>query len=77
MKRFNYIHENGFSTDNLRISDRAHLIMPYHLVLDELEEQRKGDDKIGTTKKGIGPAYMDKAARGGIRIVGFDGCSGV
>lgn len=68
IEEINYIHENGFSTDNLRISDRAHLIMPYHLVLDELEEQRKGDDKIGTTKKGIGPAYMDKAARGGIRI---------
>jgi adenylosuccinate synthase len=63
-----YIHDNGFSTDNLRISDRAHVIMPYHLVLDELEEERKGDNKIGTTKKGIGPAYVDKAARNGIRI---------
>ncbi|MBW7475655.1 adenylosuccinate synthase [Paenibacillus oenotherae] len=64
----NYIHENGFSTDNLRISDRAHIIMPYHLVLDGLEEERKGDNKIGTTRKGIGPCYMDKAARNGIRI---------
>ncbi|WP_274654902.1 adenylosuccinate synthase [Paenibacillus humicola] len=63
-----YIHENGFSTDNLKISDRAHLIMPYHLVLDGLEEDRKGDGKIGTTRKGIGPCYMDKAARSGIRI---------
>jgi adenylosuccinate synthase len=64
----NYIHNNGFSTDNLRISDRAHVIMPYHLLLDELEEERKGPNKIGTTKKGIGPCYMDKAARNGIRI---------
>lgn len=63
-----YIHENGFSTENLKISDRAHVIMPYHLVLDGLEEDRKGDNKIGTTRKGIGPCYMDKAARNGIRI---------
>ena len=42
--------------------------MPYHLVLDGLEEERKGDNKIGTTRKGIGPCYMDKAARAGIRI---------
>ncbi|MFB9326615.1 adenylosuccinate synthase [Paenibacillus aurantiacus] len=64
----NYIHENGFKTDNLRISDRTHIIMPYHLVLDGLEEERKGDNKIGTTRKGIGPCYMDKAARNGIRM---------
>ncbi|SDW99918.1 adenylosuccinate synthase [Paenibacillus sp. CF384] len=64
----NYIHDNGFSSENLKISDRAHLIMPYHLVLDGLEEERKGDNKIGTTRKGIGPCYMDKAARNGIRV---------
>ncbi|GLX69687.1 adenylosuccinate synthase [Paenibacillus glycanilyticus] len=64
----NYIHDNGFSSDNLKISDRAHVIMPYHLVLDGLEEDRKGENKIGTTRKGIGPCYMDKAARNGIRI---------
>lgn len=63
-----YLHEQGVSTDNLRISNRAHVILPYHLKLDELEEDRKGANKIGTTKKGIGPAYMDKAARIGIRI---------
>lgn len=63
-----YIRDNGFPTDNLRISDRAHVIMPYHLVLDALEEDRKADNKIGTTRKGIGPCYMDKAARNGIRI---------
>lgn len=68
IEEIEYIHEKGFTTDNLKISDRAHLIMPYHLLLDELEEIRKGDDKIGTTRKGIGPCYMDKAARNGIRI---------
>lgn len=63
-----YIHESGFTTNNLKISDRAHVIMPYHMLLDALEEDRKGPNKIGTTRKGIGPAYMDKAARSGIRI---------
>ncbi|MDQ0233164.1 adenylosuccinate synthase [Metabacillus malikii] len=63
-----YLHERGVTTDNLRISNRAHVILPYHLKLDEVEEERKGANKIGTTKKGIGPAYMDKAARVGIRI---------
>ena len=52
----------------LRISDRAHVILPYHIELDRLQEEAKGDNKIGTTIKGIGPAYMDKAARVGIRI---------
>ncbi|SFK10622.1 Adenylosuccinate synthetase [Halobacillus dabanensis] len=63
-----YLHDKGVSTDNLRISNRAHVILPYHLKLDALQEEEKGDNKIGTTKKGIGPAYMDKAARTGIRI---------
>ncbi|GGA47073.1 adenylosuccinate synthase [Paenibacillus physcomitrellae] len=63
-----YVRENGFTANNLKISDRAHVIMPYHMVLDALEEDHKGPNKIGTTRKGIGPAYMDKAARTGIRI---------
>ncbi|KYC86286.1 adenylosuccinate synthase [Heyndrickxia sporothermodurans] len=62
------LHERGISTDNLRISNRAHVILPYHLKIDEMDEERKGANKIGTTKKGIGPAYMDKAARVGIRM---------
>lgn len=62
------LHQRGITTDNLRISNRAHVILPYHLKLDEVEEASKGDNKIGTTKKGIGPAYMDKAARIGIRM---------
>jgi adenylosuccinate synthase len=68
VKELAYLHERNVSTDNLRISNRAHVILPYHLKLDEIEEERKGANKIGTTKKGIGPAYMDKAARIGIRI---------
>lgn len=68
LKELAYLHERGISTDNLRISNRAHVILPYHLKQDEVEEERKGANKIGTTKKGIGPAYMDKAARIGIRI---------
>jgi adenylosuccinate synthase len=53
---------------NLLISDCAHLVLPYHRVLDEQRELRKGRGKIGTTKRGIGPAYGDKAARTGLRI---------
>src|SRR6266850_4787645 len=53
---------------NLLLSDCAHLVLPYHRVLDELRELRKGSAKIGTTKRGIGPAYGDKAARTGLRV---------
>ncbi|MDA1476998.1 adenylosuccinate synthase [Bacillus changyiensis] len=68
VEELSYLHERKVETDNLRISNRAHVILPYHLRLDAVEEERKGANKIGTTKKGIGPAYMDKAARIGIRI---------
>ncbi|MGR3766331.1 adenylosuccinate synthase [Rossellomorea sp. NS-SX7] len=68
VKELKYLHDRDVTTENLRISNRAHVILPYHLKLDEVEEERKGANKIGTTKKGIGPAYMDKAARIGIRI---------
>ncbi|MCL1632185.1 adenylosuccinate synthase [Sporolactobacillus sp. CPB3-1] len=67
-KELDYMEESGVSTKNLRISNRAHVILPYHLKLDMLEEESKGASKIGTTQKGIGPAYMDKAARIGIRM---------
>src|SRR5690625_500540 len=63
-----YLKEHKINTNNLRVSNRAHVILPYHLKLDILQEEEKGINKIGTTKKGIGPAYMDKAARMGIRI---------
>ncbi|MEW9671686.1 adenylosuccinate synthase [Ammoniphilus sp. 3BR4] len=68
VQELEYLHSHGVSTDNLRISDRAHIILPYHLTLDRMEEASKGANKIGTTGKGIGPAYMDKAARVGIRM---------
>lgn len=54
--------------DNLLISDRAHLIMPYHPLVESYDENKRGTKKIGTTGKGIGPAYMDKAGRLGIRV---------
>lgn len=60
--------QRGIAVDNLRISLNAHVVMPYHLLLDRLEEERKGGKAIGTTIRGIGPAYADKASRVGIRI---------
>ncbi len=60
--------KKNINTENLRISHRAHIIFPYHQRLDLYEEERKGARKIGTTCRGIGPAYMDKAARTGIRV---------
>ena len=58
----------GVDTSNLLISDRAHVVFPYHEKQDELQEAALGDAKIGTTKGGIGPCYMDKYARTGIRV---------
>src|SRR3954463_12789502 len=59
----------GISIDNrLFVSDKAHLILPYHRDLDLLSEARRGERKIGTTSRGIGPAYEDKIARRGIRV---------
>lgn len=69
VEELDYLDERGITTNNLKIGLRAHLIMPYHIKLDELEEDRKGASKIGTTRRGIGPAYMDKAARVGIRVI--------
>ena len=61
------IKGKGVDTSNLFISDRAHIIMPYHILLDRLEEERRGGGAIGTTLKGIGPVFTDKTARLGIR----------
>ena len=63
-----YLHRRGVQTDRLRISSQAHLIMPYHGRMDALTEERLGVNKLGTTLRGIGPAYMDKAARAGLRV---------
>ena len=61
------LQKHGVDTSHLFISDRAHLIMPYHTLLDGLEEERRGKGAIGTTRKGIGPVFADKIARLGIR----------
>lgn len=61
--------EKKVNMSNLKISNRAHVLMPYHKILDELQEENLGENKLGTTKNGIGPCYMDKASRLGIRIV--------
>jgi adenylosuccinate synthase len=61
------LNRHGVDTTKLFISDRAHLIMPYHTLLDGLEEESRGGKALGTTRKGVGPAFTDKAARLGIR----------
>jgi adenylosuccinate synthase len=63
------LEERGYSAANLRVSERAHVVMPYHKVLDGLEEDLKGSLAAGTTRRGIGPAYQDKVARTGLRMV--------
>lgn len=68
IKEIRGMQERGIDVSGLRISDRAHVVMPYHKKLDALQEEALGDAKIGTTKNGIGPCYMDKAARVGIRV---------
>ena len=57
----------NINTENLLISDRAHIIMPYHRTIDEYKENSSKGNKIGTTKRGIGPCYADKISRVGIR----------
>ncbi|MDR2122468.1 MAG: adenylosuccinate synthase [Flavobacteriaceae bacterium] len=63
------IEKRGLSTDHVFISSRAHIIMPYHILLDTYREEFAGKGKIGTTKRGIGPCYEDKVARVGIRAI--------
>ncbi len=68
IEEINNIKENGYSADNLRISDKAHVIFPYHVEMDKLQEELRKEDKIGTTARGIGPVYCDKYERCGIRM---------
>ncbi|WP_018249447.1 adenylosuccinate synthase [Orenia marismortui] len=68
IEELDYLAEKGVEVNNLYISSKAHLIMPYHRSLDKAEEIRKANAKIGTTGKGIGPVYMDKIGRFGIRV---------
>jgi len=67
-KEIDGLESRGISTANLKVSGGAHLIMPYHIMLDHVQEARLGTGKIGTTGRGIGPAYSDKAARQGVRM---------
>ncbi|MGC1183680.1 MAG: adenylosuccinate synthase [Candidatus Dormiibacterota bacterium] len=62
------LESQGANLDNLVISERAHMIMPYHPVLDRMEEGARGDDRLGTTYRGVGPAYSDKVRRIGFRV---------
>jgi adenylosuccinate synthase len=62
------LESQGANLENLVISERAHMIMPYHPVLDRLEESARGDDRLGTTFRGVGPAYSDKVRRIGFRV---------
>jgi len=71
LKEIEELAQKGISTDRLLISDRAHVIMPYHKLLDELQEGQRGSGNLGTTKRGIGPAYSDKTERCGIRMCDF------
>lgn len=67
----NNLKKNGYKVDNLYISDKAHVILPYHIEFDTLLEENRKGRKIGTTKRGIGPAYCDKYERCGIRMEDF------
>ena len=68
LKEMDQLHESGIDTSRLVVSGNAHMIMPYHLELEKVTERFLGRNALGTTKKGIGPAYGDKAARIGLRI---------
>ncbi|MFC1876472.1 adenylosuccinate synthase [Thermodesulfobacteriota bacterium] len=71
LEELDYLSDHGISVgpDQVRISEKAHVIMPYHKSLDHAREIKKGDNKIGTTGRGIGPCYEDKASRRGIRFI--------
>lgn len=62
------LEKRGLDVSHLKVSATAHVTMPYHLMLDAADEESRGDQKIGTTKRGIGPTYSDKCARSGIRM---------
>jgi adenylosuccinate synthase len=70
LEEIEHLRSRGVTIDgNLYVSETAHLVFPYHKLLDEIREEQKGKRKIGTTKRGIGPAYADKVARTGLRVV--------
>lgn len=71
LEEIDMLTSRGVDVSNLKIDARAHMIMPYHIELDSLSEASRGKGDIGTTKRGIGPCYMDKAERCGIRMHEF------
>ena len=69
MEEIELLNNSGISTDErILIADRTHLVFDYHKLIDGLQEDMKGDKKVGTTKRGIGPCYTDKVRRNGIRV---------
>ena len=68
IKEMDMLESKGVDTSRLRVSGNAHLIFPYHQSLDALQERHLGKNKLGTTKRGIGPAYADKSMRTGLRV---------
>jgi adenylosuccinate synthase len=68
LRELSQLKERGIQPKNLMVSERAHMVMRYHPLFDRLEEDARGDDRLGTTWRGIGPAYADKIRRIGFRI---------
>ena len=68
LREISQLRERGIEPKNLLVSERAHMVMRYHPLFDQLEEEARGDDRLGTTWRGIGPAYADKIRRIGFRI---------
>ena len=68
LEEMNEMQKRGIDTSGIRISNRAHVVLPYHRIMDGLAEEARGEGKIGTTKRGIGPCTMDKMNRIGIRV---------
>lgn len=71
LEEINNLKKNGYQINNLYISEKAHVIFPYHITMDSLLEDIRKENKIGTTKRGIGPCYCDKFERSGIRMGDF------
>ena len=68
LEEMDAMEKRGIDVSGIRLSNRAHVVMPYHTLMDGLKEEARGNSKIGTTKNGIGPCYIDKADRIGIRV---------
>ncbi|MBQ7514992.1 MAG: adenylosuccinate synthase [Schwartzia sp.] len=68
LEEMDAMEQRGIDVSGIRLSNRAHVVLPYHALMDGLSEELRGNDKIGTTKRGIGPCYQDKAKRVGIRV---------